>query len=413
MPPPHTDSPRSPRPVADAERFLLRLARALHEAGAPSHRIEDAMDGLAPRLGVEGRFFSTPTSIFVSFGDEVEARTTLLRVEPADVNLERMVHVDQVLADVHAGRLDLPAAVARLDAIAAAPSRYGRAVTLAAFALAAATVARFLGGGGGEVLAAALIGAQTGGFALLVARGREAARVFEWVAAFAASVGALGWALAFGPLVAAIAAVAGLIVLLPGLTLTVALTELATRHLVSGTARLAGTGLTFLAIGFGLGLGSRLAPLLGGAIVPAPLAPLPAWTEGLALALAPFALVVLFRARPRDVGIMAISGIAAYAVQRYGGRVAGPEIGMLAAAFTAGVVANLYARLRRRPAAVAVVPAVILLVPGSLGVSSVAALVAQELVPGVRALITLFVLAGALAAGILLANLVVSPRRAL
>ncbi len=408
---PATPSPAPPG--GPAERFLLRLARALHVSGAPSHRIEEAMDLLAPGLGVEGRFFSTPTSIFVSFGPEAAARTTLLRIEPAGVNLERMHDVDAVLDEVRAGRLDLASATARLDAIAVAPERYGPAVTIAAFALAAAAVARFLGGGVGEIGVAALVGAQTGIFALFAARRRDAARILEWLASFAAAAAAVAWALVLGPLVPAMAAVAGLIVLLPGLTLTVALTELATRHLVSGTARLAGAGLTFLAIGFGLAVGSRLEPLVGDRSVGAPLAPLPGWTEWLALAVSPLALVVLFRARPRDLGIIALAGAVAYGTQRVAAGIAGPELGMLAGAFAAGVLGNLHARVRRRPAMVALVPALILLVPGSLGVRSVAALLARDVVPGIAALVMLVVLAGALAAGILLANFAVPPRRSL
>ena len=396
-----------------AETFLLRLARALHESGAPSHRIEDAMDALAPRLGVEGRFFSTPTSIFVSFGPESAGRTTLLRVEPAGVDLERMRLVDEVIAGMRAGRLDVPAAEARLEAIARTPARYGPLLTIVAFALAAATVARFLGGGLREIGVAALVGGQTGIVALVAARRREAGRILEWVASFAASAAAVGWALVFGPLVPAISAVAGLIVLLPGLTLTVALTELATRHLVSGTARLAGSGLTLLAIGFGLALGSRLEPLVGTAAVASPQVPLPAWTELVALTLSPLALVVLFRARPRDVGVIALAGFVAYFVQRFCALVAGAEFGMLAASFAAGVVGNAYARAGRGPAAVAVVPALILLVPGSLGARSVAALVAPVQTAPTPPLLTLFVLAGALAAGLLLANFAVPPRRAL
>jgi uncharacterized membrane protein YjjB (DUF3815 family) len=213
--------------------------------------------------------------------------------------------------------------------------------------------------------------------------------------------------------VPAISALAGLIVLLPGLTLTVALTELATRQLVSGTARLAGAGMAFLALGFGIALGTRLQPLAGAKAVSAPLAPLPAWTEWLALALSPLALTVLFRARPRDVVVIAASGFVAYIVLRVTGALAGAEIGMLAAAFATGVFANVYTRRGRGPAAVAVVPALLLLVPGSLGVRGVVALLSPAAGAGAMPFVTAVILAAALAAGILLANLAVPPRRAL
>jgi uncharacterized membrane protein YjjB (DUF3815 family) len=141
-------------------------------------------------------------------------------------------------------------------------------------------------------------------------------------------------------------------------------------------------------------------------------APLPGWTEALALLLSPLALTVLFRARPRDAPVIVFASFVAYGVQRFGGGLAGADIGMLAAAFTAGVVGNLDARWNRRPAAVAVVPALIVLVPGSLGARSVSALVSRE-ASGLEALFIVVVLAGALVAGVLLANFVIPPRRAL
>jgi uncharacterized membrane protein YjjB (DUF3815 family) len=52
-------------------------------------------------------------------------------------------------------------------------------------------------------------------------------------------------------------------------------------------------------------------------------------------------------------------------------------------------------------------------VPGTLGVRGVSSLVARQVVPGVEFVFTLLVVAGALAAGLLFANLVLPPRRTL
>jgi uncharacterized membrane protein YjjP (DUF1212 family) len=401
-----------PHDTPTARAFILELGRGLHEAGAPSHRIEDAMSVLSLRLGVIGHFFTTPTSIFASFGPPEDQRTALLRVEPADVNLGRMSQLDDLLRDVEQGRCPPEDAIVRLRAIAAAPNRWGLPLTIACFGIASAAVARFLGGGVPEIAAGAAIGVQTGVLAQLAAGRPAAARVFEWVAALAAALAALLWTVILGPLVPLHAALAGLIVLVPGLSLALAFTEISTRHLVSGTARLAGASMTFLAIGFGLALGSRLQPLVGAAAVAVPLAPLPAWTELLALLVAPLALTVLFRARPRDLGIILGAGILAFSVARAGARL-GSEVGMLLAAFALGVTGNLYARALRQPAAVPVVPGLIILVPGIMGVRSIGTLIARDVVSGMQLAFTLVVLTTALAAGLLLANLVVPPRRAL
>jgi uncharacterized membrane protein YjjB (DUF3815 family) len=86
---------------------------------------------------------------------------------------------------------------------------------------------------------------------------------------------------------------------------------------------------------------------------------------------------------------------------------------MLAAAFSVGAAGNLYARRLGRPAAVPVVPGILMLVPGSLGVRSVATLLARDVISGVELATTLLTLAGALAAGLLIANLVIPPRKLL
>ena len=179
------------------------------------------------------------------------------------------------------------------------------------------------------------------------------------------------------------------------------------------TTWLAGAGVTFLAIGFVLALGARLEPLLGTAALQAPLEALPPWTEWAALGIAPWALAVLFRARRRDAWVICGAGILAYLVARSGARLAGTEVGMLAAAFATGAAGNLYARWLGRPAAVLVVPGILMLVPGSLGVRSVATLLARDVTSGVELAMTLLTLAGALAAGLLIANLVIPPRRLL
>jgi hypothetical protein len=74
----------------------------------------------------------------------------------------------------------------------------------------------------------------------------------------------------------------------------------------------------FLELGFGVALGTRLSELLP---LPAKLGPvtaLPAWTEPLALVSMLFAVSILFRARPRDWGWIALAGTLAYEGSRLG-----------------------------------------------------------------------------------------------
>jgi uncharacterized membrane protein YjjB (DUF3815 family) len=67
----------------------------------------------------------------------------------------------------------------------------------------------------------------------------------------------------------------------------------------------------------------------------------------------------------------------------------------------------------QRPAQVVLVPAVLLLVPGSLGFRGMNAMLARDTVSGVDTMFAMFISATALVGGLLLANAIVSPRRVL
>lgn len=397
----------------EAITFLLRLGRALHEHGAPAHRLEEAMATLAPLLGLEGHFLSTPTSLSAAFGEPPDQRTYLLRVRPGRIQLGRLTELDGLQAEVMAGRLAPAEATVRLAEIVASPPRYGLALTLACAAVASASAARFFGGGWREIAVAGAIALATGAIAPLTARVRVAERLYEPLAALLAAVVAGAAASTLGPMSPFIASVAGIVALLPGLSLTTALTELATENLVSGTARLAGVTLSFIGVGAGLAAGTGLcARFLHTPQSLASLA-LPAWTEIVALVLAPLALTVLFRARLRDAGWILAAAVLSFFAAREAAARFGPEVGTFLAAVVLGVAGNAWGRRLNRPSAVILTPGILMIVPGSIGIRSVSSLIQHDVVAGAAFGITLALAGIALAAGLLVANAVVSPRRSL
>lgn len=406
--------PTAPRSVAERDAsvgFVLRLGRAMHTYGAPSHRLEDLLEKVAARLGVPGQFFATPTSIFASFGEVEVQRTHLLRLDPGETHLENMAAIDAVGAEVLDGHLAPAAGSARIDAIRSAPARYRTGVTVLAFGLSSAAAARFLGGGLREIGVAAMLGLATGALAVLAGGMPRLRRVFEPLAATAAAAIATAVSVPLGGYAISISTLAGLLVLVPGLTLTIAMAELSARHLVAGTARIAGAGGLFLGIAFGVALGSRLGALAVGTPLAFEAAPLPAWTEWLALALAPISFTVLLRAHPAHTPWIMGVGALGFFAGRAGAAVLGPELGIVAGSFTAAVASNLLARVLDRPAAITLVPALLLLVPGSVGFRSLAALLDQQTLNGVETAFRMVMMLAALVAGLFSASLVVPARR--
>jgi uncharacterized membrane protein YjjP (DUF1212 family) len=413
-PPPPLAGPGDER-SADPPELVMRLGRALHTAGSPAHRIEEGMEAASRRLGIAGQFFSTPTALFASFTDEQGARRTILeRVQPGEVNLERMSDLDELLGRLAEGKLEPREAAVELRRFDAAAPRYGTLLTTSSFALASGAAAQFLGGGLREIAAATGVGLLTGILATLATRTVALGRLFEPLAALLASLVATVAAATLPPLSVFLVALAGLIVLLPGLTLTVSISELASRQLVSGSARLAGAVTLFFAIALGVAVGSQVgAAIVGGH--PALVAPQPlgeAWRWAALLA-AGLSFTVLLRARPRDVGWVLLAGVVAIEGVRLGAHLLGPQLSAFAGALLVGIAGNLYARLLRRPAAVLQVPGLMVLVPGSLGVRSLQALLERDVLSGVQTAFATTLVAIALATGILLANVVIPPRRLL
>lgn len=403
--------PNGPGPD-DRISFVLRLGRSLHTSGYAAHRLEEALELTSDRLGLQAQFFSMPTSIMASFGPQDDQRTFLIRVEPGESNLGKLAQTDEVTREVLHGQLTPLEGSRRLETIELSPPPYPVWLTTIAFAVASGSSARFLGGGWHEMAAGLGIGLVIGLLSLVTSRVSGLNRVFEPVAALAASLLAATVAWAGFPISVFIATLAGVIVLIPGLMLTTAMTEISTRHLASGTSRLMGAIVLLLGITFGIALGSKMAVLALGRISSTRITPLPEWTLFVAVVISALAFIVLLKAERRDAPWIVAAGALAIVGARFGGDTLGPELGAFVGALAVGVGANWYARLTNRSSQIVLVPGLLMLVPGSIGLRSLTSLLDKDVIVGVEGAFRMVLVAVSLVAGILIAQ-IVSPKRKL
>jgi uncharacterized membrane protein YjjP (DUF1212 family) len=401
------------RPVARYGRegiaFIETLARALHRYGSAAPNVEDAMSLVAERLGIHGEFFATPTAIFASLDTGDVDQTIMIRVEPGAVNLDKLSRLDRLVQDVASGVVSPAEATRMIDEIRATPPRFRGKTTALASAVAAAASAVFFGGGWREMVVCGGIGLVCGLLALIARRNRGF-RLFEPVAAFVAGFGASAAAALMPPTSVYVAMAGGLIVLFPGLTLTTAISELATRHLQSGTARLMSALILLVSIGFGVALGVEAGTRIFGSIEPVSPLSLPTWTLGVALLMASLAFVVINQANPRDTGWIVFVCVLAFVGSRVGAQWVGIESGAFLGAILVGVASGFFSRARNRPAVVTSTPGIILLVPGAIGFRSITEMIANDPVRGLHTAFTMILTGVAIATGLLLSRLMV-PRR--
>lgn len=405
--------PQNGKHRSEEEQFILDMARALQGYGIPAHRLEETMELLNQKLDTQGQFFSSPSMLMASFGHGVTQRTFLLRVSSGELDLGKLDLLYKLAIAVVEGRLNPAEGNRGLAEIVAAPARYGRLLTIMCFMLASGGAARLFGGGSREILISAIIGLGVG---LLISAAERWPSLGNLVPLFA-GFGAVFVAGAASSLLSGlsiyITTLTGLIVLIPGLTLTTALTELATGHPTSGTARMATAALTFLMIAFGIVLGNRLSIFAFGPPLNAEPLPLEPWTTLVALMLTPLAYLVLFKANPKDIGWIFAACLFAFSTARAGSEALGPKLGGFLAALLLGLASNLFARLRDRPASITLVPGTMLLVPGSIGFKSLSLLLVRDTLSGLETAFTMVLVAIALVAGLITANLIFSSKRTL
>jgi uncharacterized membrane protein YjjP (DUF1212 family) len=396
----------------ETQAFLIKAGTLLHRYGTPSHRLERVMTKISQTLGVHGVFLYTPTALVISITDESGESTFLRRVDSGAIDIDKVLKFDETLERVEDGTLSVGQASQRLDEIERAQPPYPTWVSVIACAVSCSAVAIFFRGTPVEILAGGSLGLIVALLEILHAKLGWEQGFLEPISGFMAAIAALALAHFVIPVDDRLVTLAGLIVMIPGLKLTIALTELAVGHLSAGVARLAGACVSLLTITVGVAIGWRVAGTWRS--LPAPGQwELPEWWQWVAIAVAPITFAIVFRARWPIWPTIAAVSVAGFATSFFCSPVFGIEVGAFCSALVVGVGSNLYARIRDRPAMVPLTPGIIVLVPGSLGYRSLTAFLDRDTMSGIDFAFSMMIVAVSLVGGILTANAVLPPKRIL
>ena len=404
--------------------FLLELARRLHQYGTSAPRLEIAVAGAAQRLGLVADVWSSPTAIIISFadlaqGEEGVAQTTqVMRLAPGEVNLERLCEADAIADRAIAGELDLREGFRLLRVLGLPDTRREKIGSIASYGLSAASIAAlFLHSSWVDLLVAGVIGVIIGGITLLAASRPRLAVASDAICALVATAVTIVVSAFVVPLAIKSVVLASLIILVPGMSLTTAVREISSQHLVSGMARMGGAMSTLLKLTFGTIAATQLCAAFGIRAREFALPPLPGWTDYPALLIAAVAFAILFRAARRDWPVVIVAVVVGFLATRWGGEISeslpSAPVGVFVGGLLLGAMANVYARFAHRPGAVIREPGILLLVPGSVGFRSVSFLLERDTSLSMDTGLLLVTLLVSLVAGLMFGDLLVSPRRSL
>lgn len=403
----------TPDTLAD---YLVRLGGALLKYGVPTHRLEALLTELAAREGFTAHVFSVPTGVFLSVAHEAGGLPVqrMVRVGEWSTNLDRLAAVDRIAYDAIERKLSIHDARTHLDALEQRAPPWPPWAVAVAPGIATGAAAVFFAGNFTEVAVAVGLGFALGAMTALL-RANPSLRIFENFLGGVVIAAAAAVATRLSPqLSREVLVLSGIIVLVPGMTLTTGMNELTHRNLVSGTARLMDALVTLVSLVLGLavvvGLEQQLAP------------PVAAAEPHAGLGLAAQVAAVLFAGVgfsirlgvPRELILGAVlSASTAWGTTLVlAPRLPGPA-SALAGAFLVTALSNTLARLAHRPSRLFLLPGLVLLVPGVFAFRSLDALLRGDAVAGAAQVGTLMLTAGALVTGLAVANVIVPSRRAL
>lgn len=401
-------------------RFIIKVGRALQECGATSERIERHLRNVTKMLNLHGSFLISPTTFTCAFWeeDELDQFVHIERVEPSDYNLGRLWDIDQLLENIETGNVNFNDALTKLKAINDAPPHYSLPID---------SLFWFLTGGCFSILLSpnpldALIASILSLLIFLIVR--KTAANPRWN-----PIGIIIGALTSGFLASLIAAaglpinpplivLSSIIIFVPGLGLTMSLTEISAGHLISGCSRLVDAIMILLKLFFGAASGIALTRFFFDSVpqlfthLPQ-LSDMPSWRVWPALIALALSLGIALNIHLRRLGWPVLALLIAYSSATLGERTFGTFAGIFLGSLVIGVFANLFSRMTRGPGSVILTCGIIVLVPGSNVFSILNQWVSGEsILPGQSASTALMAFVS-LTTGLLFANAFLPPKKSL
>ncbi len=392
-------------------KFILKFGKAMHSVGAPAHTLESTIQGLCSQFGIKGSVVSIPTAIFSSFTHGEDEVTKIERVEPRGIDLGRLSKVDLVSQEVLQGQITFEEGAQALDAIDSTEVEYAPWIRVVSFVMSSIGFMILFGGNWADLVSAAFVGLLIGLLSLMRPIG-VVAQIFEGAIAMLASFMAYILLKLIPGLNVGVVILSSIIIFMPGLFITIAIAEIATQNLTSGTSRLMGGAMILLKLAFGVFLGSKVASWFHMPSLGYEFERVPDWMIMITLPLTSLMSVVIFKADRTDWKWVTLAGVFGYACSKLGTFYLGSELGMFFGGVCVGAMSNVFARLKNKPSSIFQFPGIILLVPGSVGYRSLNFLFERNVVGGLDTAWTMITIAMALVVGILIGNIVIKPRRA-
>ncbi|KAI9346595.1 hypothetical protein BDR26DRAFT_112871 [Obelidium mucronatum] len=359
--------------------FIMKLARTFQTYGAPSHRLEYHLAQVAESLDVKADFILFPGLIMISFGDENYNQNTHFLKAPGGIHMAKLAQVNALCQTLTEKLITIEDAVDLLEGVRAAKD-YPEWVILLTYPVSSFCISLLLFQITWlESFIAGFLGLAIGLLTSVAGKHANFSFLLEFVGSLIVTFMARGVQgflhrnnLNFDYVKVTLSSLA---VFLPGLSLTIAIIELSTRNMVSGTVRMFGALFIAMLLGFGMTIGSALV-LWDTNPYPSPPAVEPTSILWAILFFVPMSMSInlLFQANKHQWPIMLLSSGLGFVSTTLLNMI--PQLQQTPTAVTAlsgvviGLTGNIYARMTNDVAVAPILGGILIQVPGSLSVRS-------------------------------------------
>ncbi|MCJ8349950.1 threonine/serine exporter family protein [Moritella sp.] len=397
--------------------FIIKLGLALHRCGATSYRIENHLLNLAKFWNIEASFLVTPTAFtFIFSSNPDDQRTHIARVQPSENDLGKLAVIDEIVEKVVDSQVTLDEAIELLIEAKQQPGFYGVKTEALGWCVTGGAFAMLLSSSSLDIISSFLFSFLVFILYKLSAHSLRLASVVEFFAPFISAILACFVASLGIHINVPFVILSSVIIFIPGLALTVALSEIVNKDLVSGTSKLVDATMLLFKLYFGALLGITLGNLIW-TIDPLMLDmsySLPDWKNYIAVVALSTGLVVAFNVHKSDMIWGIAAGLIAYIVSTFAAQYLGFTLGTFVGSFTVGLFSNIYAIVKNRPASIVLLQGIVLLVPGSRTYMDLNTYISgHQILNNINDSGFVFMIFIAILAGMILANAVLPAKKSL
>lgn len=395
-----------------ARRFIIKLGIIAHGYGPSAARLESYLTQVIEVLGYHGVFRSTRSEVVYAFwnDDKMDQIIHIERVEKGSFNMAKLARVGELVEAVVEDSISLSDAYTLLDEIESLPNPWGPVAKAVSFI--------FVGVGFSGLMSGNLWDIGFSGLLALVVyinvyfSHKYSGRFLELLPFSSAYIIGILAALLqlYKPEInVSVVVLAAIISIIPGFTVSAGIVEIVSDHVVSGSANLIAGVIYLLKQFFGAWFGLATVDILLG-VNPVTTVPIESFGVWFFLPFLFIGLGIAYQSLVRDFPWVIACCLVSYFGVMFGNSLEIQYLGTLMGAITANIFANLWARQYNRPTSIVLVPAITVMVSGSVGFQGLLIAASGESDRGIDQFLQMFIVALVISAGLLIANTIVRPK---